>query len=65
MTAREMSPGMQRSLVQAAVLDSLCIFAGVGLFLMTGNWIWVAAGVLLGAGFLLPALIQIMRSRKS
>ena len=50
--------------MKAALLDGVCILGGVAGFLATGNWIWLAGGVLLGAGFLLPALIAIMKARK-
>lgn len=62
--AREVSPELQRSLLQAALLDAVCVVGGVALYLLTGSWIWLVAGALLGAGFILPALIKLMRSGK-
>jgi len=62
--ARQMSPEIKRALVQAAVMDAVCVAAGVGLFVVTGNWVWLLSGVLLGAGFVLPTIIKMIRSGK-
>ncbi|MEM7768446.1 MAG: hypothetical protein AAF253_13325 [Pseudomonadota bacterium] len=62
--ARQLSPDVQRALIQAAAIDAVCVLAGVGLFVVTGNWIWLVSGVLLGAGFLVPAIIKMTRSGK-
>jgi hypothetical protein len=64
MTQRALPPEAKRALVRAAALDAVCVFGGLGLFMATGNWIWLVSGVLLGAGFLVPALITAMRSRR-
>ncbi|MEM0986026.1 MAG: hypothetical protein AAGJ32_07255 [Pseudomonadota bacterium] len=61
--AQQISSDMRRTLLKAAAIDVLCVFSGVGLFLVTRNWIWLVSGVLLGAGFLLPAVIKLVRSR--
>lgn len=59
-----MPPQLRRQLMSAALLDGACIIGGVAGFLATGNWLFLAGGILLGAGFLLPALIAVIRSRK-
>ena len=51
------------ALIQAALIEGACILGGVAGFLRTGNWVWLAGGVLLGAGFSLPAIIKYMRAR--
>ncbi len=50
--------------MRAALLDGLCVTGGAGLFLATGNWIWLVSGILLGAGFVLPVLIAILRTQR-
>ena len=62
--SNEMPPELRRELMKAVLLDGLCVLGGVGLYLITGSWIWLVAGILLGAGFILPALIAIMKARK-
>ena len=64
MASGKVPPHIQRDLVRAALIDGVCILAGVGLFLATGNMIWVIAGVLLGAGFMLPAVIKLIRAQR-
>lgn len=64
MTGRSLDPGQKRALLKAAMIDGICVAAGAGLFVATGNWIWLVSGILLGAGFLLPALIGIMRTHR-
>ncbi len=65
MAGHEISAGNRRRLVRAAALDLVSVLAGAGLFLATGKAIWLVAGMLLGAGFLIPALIPILRTRRS
>ena len=64
MAHRPLSPGNKQALVRAALLDGLCVTGGAGLFLATGNWIWLVSGILLGAGFVLPVLIAILRTQR-
>lgn len=59
-----MSPHLRRTLARAALLDGACVLGGVAGYLMTGNWVWLVGGILLGAGFILPALIAVMKARK-
>ncbi|MCI4644049.1 MAG: hypothetical protein MRY64_04630 [Hyphomonadaceae bacterium] len=58
------APDAMRALVLAILIDGLCICAGVALYLGTGNLVWLIAGLLLGAGFVLPAIIKFMRARR-
>lgn len=55
----------KRALVAALVTEAGCILVGVGVYLATGNWVWLLAGVLLGTGFSAPALIKYMRAQGS
>jgi hypothetical protein len=64
MAGRQIDPSQRRALVMAALADGACVAGGAGLFLATGNWIWLVSGILLGAGFLLPAVIAIMRTQR-
>lgn len=57
------SPEATRELIKAAMIEGVCILGGVAGFIATGNWIWLAGGVLLGLGFSLPALITYLRSK--
>ena len=62
--SNNLPPELRRELMKAVLLDGACVLGGVGLFLVTGSCIWLVAGILLGAGFILPALIAIMKARK-
>ncbi len=64
MAGGRLDPDQRRVLVRSALMDGACVTGGAGLFLATGNWIWLVSGMLLGAGFLLPALIGIMRTQR-
>lgn len=63
-TGRSVGSRQKPALVKAALIDAVCLAGGAGLFLVTGNWIWLVAGLLLGAGFLLPAVIAILRTKR-
>lgn len=65
MVGRDIPAGNRRRLVRAAALDLMCVGAGAALFLATGEAVWLIAGILLGAGFILPALINLFRTRRS
>lgn len=62
MARRELSSADKAALVRAAMLDGVCIVGGGLAYLATGNWVWLLAGILLGSGFILPALIRIVRA---
>ena len=62
--SRELSPEHRQELVKAALLEVLCLGGGVIGYLVTGNWVFLVGGALLGAGFILPILITIMKARK-
>jgi hypothetical protein len=52
------------ALLRAGVFEALCILAGVAAWLLTGSWVWIAAGVLAGLGFSVPAIIVFLREAK-
>jgi putative Mn2+ efflux pump MntP len=52
------------ALLRAGVFEALCILAGVVAWLLTGSWVWIAAGVLAGLGFSVPAIIVFLREAK-
>lgn len=64
MTDKSFPPDLRRAFFRALVLDGLCVAGGIAGFVLTQNWVWLVGGVLLGSGFLLPALVRIMRSRR-
>mgnify|MGYP007130729123 CR=1 FL=1 len=51
-----------RKLLLAAFYEALAIVAGLIAFILTGNWVWLAIGVLGGLGFSLPAVIVFIRA---
>ncbi len=51
-----------KKLLVAAFLEGLAILAGLFAYVATGNWIWIAIGVLGGLGFSLPAAITFIRA---
>ncbi len=51
-----------RRLLLAAFYEGLAIIAGLIAYLLTGNWVWLAIGVLGGLGFTLPAVIIFIRA---
>ncbi|MEZ6031273.1 MAG: hypothetical protein R3C46_16215 [Hyphomonadaceae bacterium] len=58
------SKEMKAELIRAGLLELAC-WAGGGLALYaTGNWVWLACGILGGLGFSLPALIRMRREAK-
>ena len=60
----KLDPHVKRELTQGLVIDMALILFGLMLFMATKQWLWLAAGVLLGSGFLLPPLIKIMRAQR-
>lgn len=64
MTRQPLSQELRAQLTRAALIDGVCVLGGLVLFLVTDNWIWLVAGALLGLGFILPALITVMKSRR-
>ena len=59
-----MSGDLSPELVKGALLDGACLIGGVFGYMATGNWVWLVGGALLGAGFILPALIAVMKARR-
>lgn len=51
-----------RKLLLATFYEALAIVAGLIAFILTGNWVWLAIGVLGGLGFSLPAVIVFIRA---
>ncbi len=45
-------------------MDLAAVLAGICLWLLTGSAMWIAAGVLLGSGFLIPAIIKLVRTQR-
>lgn len=50
-----------KKLLFAAFLEGLFIIAGILAYAMTGNWVWLAIGVIGGLAFTLPAIIVFVR----
>ena len=51
-------------LLQAALLEMLCLAAGAIAWAATGKWVWLVIGVIAGLGFSLPAVIRHVRESK-
>lgn len=51
-----------RKLLFAVFCEGVAIIAGVIAYSLTGNWVWLAIGVLAGLGFGLPAIINFIRA---
>jgi hypothetical protein len=51
-----------RKLLLAVFFEGLAIIAGLIAYGLTGNWIWLAMGVLAGTGLGLPAIITFVRA---
>lgn len=51
-----------KKLLLACFLEALAIIAGLIAYGLTGNWLWIAIGVLGGLGFSLPAVIVFIRA---
>ncbi len=51
-----------RMLLQAAFIESVAIIVGILAYAFTGQWALLAAGVLLGTGLSLPAIISFIRA---
>lgn len=58
------SKKMKAELIRAALLELGCWAAGGIAFYGTGNWVWLACGILGGLGFSLPAVIKLVREAK-
>ncbi len=58
------SPKMKAELIRAGILEVCCWVAGGGAYYVTGNWVWLASGILAGLGFSLPAIIKLVREAK-
>lgn len=55
---------VKRALLMGAAMDLAAVLAGICLWLLTGSAMWIAAGVLLGSGFLIPAIIKLVRTQR-
>ncbi|ACT59424.1 hypothetical protein [Hirschia baltica] len=53
-----------KALLVPALLETLCIGAGVAAWLSTDKIIWLAIGVVAGTGFSIPAIITYVRANK-
>jgi len=51
-----------KKLMLACFLEAVAVIAGLIAYALTGNWVWIAIGVLGGLGFSLPALIVFVRA---
>ena len=51
-----------KKLLFAAFLEAVAVIAGILAYALTGNWVWLAIGVLGGLGFTLPAIITFVRA---
>ncbi|MEO0608064.1 MAG: hypothetical protein AAFY82_07515 [Pseudomonadota bacterium] len=57
-------PDPRKKLMLAGALDGLIIIAGIGLFLSTGNMMWILGAVIVGAIVSVPMLISAIRALK-
>jgi uncharacterized membrane protein (UPF0136 family) len=64
MTDDKPGKAMKAELLRAAILEMLCLVAGLLAWSLTGSWVWIAAGVLAGLGFSLPAIIRLVREAR-
>jgi F0F1-type ATP synthase assembly protein I len=55
---------LKAELIRAALLELGCWAAGGIAFYVTGNWVWLACGIVGGLGFSLPAVIKLVREAK-
>lgn len=53
-----------KALLVPAMIEALCIGAGVAAWMSTNKIIWLVIGVVAGAGFSLPAVISYVRASK-
>lgn len=60
MSAAQVSPEMIKRLMFVVILEAICIIAGVAMFLVTDNLIWIAIGVLGGLGISLPVMLKLV-----
>lgn len=58
------SKKLKAELVRAALLELGCWAAGGIAFYVTGNWVWLACGILAGLGVSLPAIVRLVREAK-
>ena len=57
-------PDPRKKLMLAGALDGLFILAGIGLFITTGNMMWIIGAVIVGAILSAPLLISAVRAMK-
>ncbi len=53
-----------KALIVPAILETVCILAGILAWLSTDKIIWLAIGIVAGVGFSIPALIKFIRANK-
>lgn len=58
------SKELKAELVRAALLELGCWAAGGIALHATGNWVWLACGILAGLGFSLPVIVKLVREAK-
>ncbi len=58
------SKKLKAELIRAGLLEVGCWAAGGIAFYVTGNWVWLACGIVAGLGFSLPAIIRLVREAK-
>ncbi len=58
------SKELKAELVRAALLELGCWAAGGLAYDATGNWVWLACGILAGLGFSLPVIVKLVREAK-
>jgi len=51
-------------LIQAALLETACVFIGLIISYSTGHGLWTVIGVVAGLGFSLPAVIRFIRESR-
>ncbi len=53
-----------QNLIQAALLETACVFIGLIIGYSTGHGLWTVIGVVAGLGFSLPAIIRFIRESR-
>jgi hypothetical protein len=53
-----------KPLIQAAIAEGLCLVAGIAAWMGTGKIIWLFIGIVGGAAFSLPAIIEFIKQNK-
>lgn len=64
MSNLHLSQSQIKALVQAGLLETCAVLAGVLIWALTGNFVWIAVGIVASLGFSLPAAIRLYRELK-